>query len=363
MRFLADVAEERQRTCVSVCLCSGEYQEYPSRVAHASPMWRFVTTLCLVLGLLPLGFIRARPAQAVAVPEWGFSWYFTESASVAYDKGYALGQEAGSTPGTQQYVVVLAFGAMVNTSNGWTFSQWGLPSISDGAAKNRAQQFALGFWVGAGGDLNSFVRVAIGTHNNSGDVTFNAGKAMANRVDEGNAWIVSQGVSSQSGMFGANDLELGFGPPAPARDWVDGFDNNTSTSFYDSGDAAGCSTSGPAGTECGTSSYPGWAAHDVWYVSDYANAVPLPQIYTDSGSMAKQWKWLSVYAFINKVVRMNIRGSATQHGACAQKGGCSGINNTVSDGYNQLYNQLASDGRSYQPAASLLATDWKWTNP
>jgi hypothetical protein len=320
-----------------------------------------VLGLCLgaAVGWVSLG----QPANAVTVPEWGRSWYFTESASVAEDKGCSLGQEAYNTPGTQQYVVVLAFGTMINTSNGWKFNQFSLPNITDDQAKVRAQRFAKGFYWCASGDLSSYVRIGIGTSNSGGNITFNAGKAMANRVGEGNAWLDDQGYFTQAGIFGANDIELDWSSPTTAMNWVDGYNNNTSTDFYDTGDAAGCATGHEAGSECGTQAQPGWGASDVWYVSDFANAVPLPQIYTENESMAKQWKWLSVYAYNHKGSRMNIRGSATQHGACAQNGPCSGTNNTAADGYTQLFDALDSNSKSRQPAASLLATDWKWTNP
>lgn len=174
-----------------------------------------------------------------------------------------------------------------------------------------------------------------------------------------------RGESEPSGstVGGPRHIELDYGPPGEARNWVDGYNSNTSTSFYDVGDAAGCAQDQPAGAECGTQMNPGWNAVDVWRVSDYANAIPLPQIYTGSESMAKQWKWLSIYAYQNQSGRMNIRGSATQHQACAQNGDCAGTNNTLSEGWNQLKDKLQSDSRSNQPTESLLATDWKWTDP
>ena len=320
--------------------------------------------VCVLLTLAATlaGVVHTTPAHAANPPEWGLSWYFTNGTSDAYDRGCTLGNEARNTSGRQDYVVVLAFGAMINAPNGFKFGQWSHNPITDDEAKQRIQQYAKGFYFCSDTDTDSFLRIAMGTNNDSGAVGPLAGKAMANRVDEANSWLDNNNYDSQTGAFGANDIELGYGPPGEARDWVDGYNNNTSTAFYNTGDAAGCSTTDPAGSECGTATYPGWGANDVWYVSDFANAIPLPQIYTSSESMAKQWKWLSIYAYQHQNGRMNIRGSATQHAACAQAGGCSGVNNTVSEGWNQLKEKLQSDNRSDQPTASLLATDWKWTD-
>lgn len=79
--------------------------------------------------------------------------------------------------------------------------------------------------------------------------------------------------------------------------------------------------------------------------------------------MARQWKWLSVFAYEVKGSKMLVRGSATQHAACTQKGGCPGLDNTVPEGYTQLFERLDSDSRTRIPASNLMATDWKWTDP
>jgi hypothetical protein len=319
-----------------------------------------LTIMLAAAFLLPL----STTAQAVTVPEWGLSWYFTGTASDAYNKGCTVGTEAANTAGTQNYVVVLDMGAMFNTSSGWKFDQWSLSAITDDAAKTRIQQYGLGFYVCSAADTTSYLRVALGTHNQSGDVTYAAGKAMALRVKEANTYLASQGVASQVGAFGANDIELGYGGPATARDWHDGYEDAGSSVYYYTGDAAGCSSSQQAGTECGTPSFPGWDANDVWYVSNSGLGMPLPQIYREDGIMAKQWKYLSLYAYNVKGARMTIRGSATQHASCGQPGhSCPGLNNTVSDGYNQLYDELNSNSHTAQAASTLLATDWKWTNP
>lgn len=234
---------------------------------------------CAVAVLLAAVVVPAGPAAAVTIPEWARSWYFTRGNSTAHEYGCILGQEAASTPGTQNYVAVLALGSMFHDSAGWNFNQFGHTPITDDQGKQRAQQFAAGYYGCKGSDTSSFVRVAIGTNNSAGQVTYNAGKALANRVDEANAWLDANGFSGVTGIFGANDIELDWGPPAEAKAWTDGYRDNTYTIYYDTGDAAGCSTTQQAGSECGTAAYPGWTANDVWYVADRTGAMPLPQIY------------------------------------------------------------------------------------
>lgn len=254
-------------------------------------------------------------------------------------------------------------GFMFHNSTGWRFNQFSRPSITDDQAKQRAHSFAAEYYRCKGSDTSSFVRVAIGTNDSAGRVTYNAGKALANRVDEANAWLNANGYSGVVGIFGANDIELDWGPPAEAKDWADGYRDNTYTIYYDTGDAAGCSSTQQAGRECGTANYPGWTASDVWYVSDKLGAMPLPQIYREDEAQARQWKWLSVFAYEVKGGKMAIRTSATQHAACAQLGGCAGVDNTAAEGYTQLFEWLDSDQRTAVPASSLMATDWKWTDP
>jgi hypothetical protein len=74
-----------------------------------------------------------------------------------------------------------------------------------------------------------------------------------------------------------------------------------------------------------------------------APAYATPEIYREDGAQAKQWQQISKWATLNGQSRIYFAGSFTQHGACGQVGGCSGINNTASEGWNQLVAECARD--------------------
>jgi hypothetical protein len=82
----------------------------------------------------------------------------------------------------------------------------------------------------------------------------------------------------------------------------------------------------------------------VWWVSEgFALAHPLPEIYTNSGSMARQWYQLARYTDARHSADMVIAGTLTQFGACQQVGGCTTTDNTPSQGWTQLYDLLNAD--------------------
>lgn len=56
---------------------------------------------CALAVALAVVVLAAAPAEAVTIPEWARSWYFTESNNTAGTYGCTLGQEAASTPGTR----------------------------------------------------------------------------------------------------------------------------------------------------------------------------------------------------------------------------------------------------------------------
>jgi hypothetical protein len=113
-------------------------------------------------------------------------------------------------------------------------------------------------------------------------------------------------------------------------------DSLSNTTIYNFGDAAGCTQDGST-TACNN----GWTQERVWWVSEgFALARPLPEIYTNSGSMARQWYQLARYTDARHSADMVIAGTLTQFGACQQVGGCTTTDNTPSQGWTQLYDLL-----------------------
>ena len=83
----------------------------------------------------------------------------------------------------------------------------------------------------------------------------------------------------------------------------------------------------------------------MWWVSEgFALAHPLPEIYTNSGSMARQWyARLARYTDVRHSADMVIAGTLTQFRACQQVGGCTTTDNTPSQGWTQLYDLPNAD--------------------
>ena len=82
-------------------------------------------------------------------------------------------------------------------------------------------------------------------------------------------------------------------------------------------------------------------------------------IYAKGGANAEQWQELSLYAFGEDGVAMDIAGVTTQYWACQQMGGCSGTDNTPDDGLQQLYDELNNDPVTEQTLRWVTDMWWR----
>lgn len=87
--------------------------------------------------------------------------------------------------------------------------------------------------------------------------------------------------------------------------------------------------------------------------------VPAPGIYTTSGTQASQWKYLSLYSYLNHGSKFTFKGVMMQSGACAQVGGCRGTNNSPTTGWNQLNTAVDSDSRTATNPDGPTDIRWK----
>ena len=188
-------------------------------------------------------------------------------------------------------------------------------------------------------------------------VTFGHGAAWADAVDSVAAWTSSQGYGALVSVHGGSDIEPGFNSAADSRAWVDGYDSANSRAMYNLGSADGCPQAGDGRTSGACNN--GWRQHDVLYVSWLSGpAFPIPQIYTNSGSQAKQWRFIKLYGVVSLGRTMTIQGALTQSAACAERS-CSGdIDNTPEQGHSQLSSQLNADARTAQTVR--WSTDISW---
>jgi hypothetical protein len=291
---------------------------------------------------------------AFAAPPSSRSYYVTAySTSWAYNVGCSLGQLDLGRAGTQRSIAVLDFGAMYYSStNGWMMTAFSGADMKISSARAMVQEFGHGYWVCTGSDLTSTVYVGLGTNNSAGDVTSSAGLALAKQART--AWDTMDSNWPQSHGIGADDFES-WGKSSSlstaSKNWIDGYNSYSNRVFFvNFGSADGCPTSSiPSATSCN----PGLPAETIWRVSWSGVAWPLPEIYTTSGSQAKQWKYLSLYSYTKHGGKLSFsQGLMTEYAADS-------TTNTPTAGWNQLNNQLDSDSRTAENPGPPTDIRWK----
>lgn len=307
------------------------------------------------------------------MPRWTYSYYImTTSLQAHFDLGCALGLDDLNTPGTQDNLVILDYGspkqingvqgASLLLRTGFATTQ----QIAD-AVKN----FGWGYYVCTGQDMQSRLRIGIGTTNfptsENPSVTYEHGLAWALLVNQVNDWLkinTTNATTQQVDAVGANDIELAWNSYENTRKWLDGYDAANGYMMYNFGALPGCPRFSNPGAQCGSYPYV-WSREQVWYVIYGAGPVySLPEIYARNGVNAEQWYLMSVYGYQVHGAPVGFVGTLTNYTACRQVGGCgtgnSAIDNTPVQGWTQLYNLLNNDPRTAQ--GLRWASDIAWTN-
>lgn len=303
--------------------------------------------------------------EAAAPPATISRYMRTTDPTVLQNLGAAAGRDAADRFGTQDEVVILFFGAPHQFPDG-TFGAtcYTGPDCTTSQIAAGAKAFALGYFIGAGLDVSSQLRLALGTSNFGGLVNRAHGEAWARMVNDVGAYLERSLVGTQVDVAGANDMELDWNTPAATRAWVDGYSALTDFYFlYNFGDAAGCpSDRTPSGDDCGTPTHPEWTVEDVYHISWGAGpSLPLPQIYRNDGTNARQWYRLSLYAADRHGFPMRMSGSLTQHQACLEVSCDPSIDNTPSQGWAQLFTAFnTNDPRTAQRLP--WSTDIRFSN-
>jgi hypothetical protein len=286
-----------------------------------------------------------------SLPSVAFSQYMkTARTDVLGRLGCGEGRRlAGS--GQDNAIVILAFGRPMRHHRVFGASLFGVAFASTGAVERAAEAYAAGY-LRCSPPKAPHLHVAIGTSNFGPGVTYRHGAAWAGMVNSANDWLEDRGLDRRIEFAGANDIELGWNGPGVSRAWVRGYDSAAEWPFYDYGDAAGCP---PRGRCIGA-----WTQEDLWYVAWGArSAWPLPQIYTPTGSMAREWFQLSLYSYRRHGSRMTLAGALAQHMACRQSSDpCRGMNNSPAQAWRQLNRLLNSDLRTAQELRWL--SDFRW---
>jgi len=277
----------------------------------------------------------------------------TTRRSVLDAQGCLQAREVRATRGQLENVlVVMAFGRPMKIGNRYGASLFGAGFRDTSAVGRAARAYVQGYLRCIHDSDRARLHLALGTSNFGRQVSYRHGRAWGNMVNQANEWLSAQGAWPDVEIAGASDIELGWNGPAISKLWVKGYDSVARWPFFDFGDAGGCP---PKGDCLGS-----WTQEDVWYVAWGAEtALPLPQIYTPTGSQAEQWYRLSLYAYRHHGSRMHIDGVLSQHMACKQSSDpCWGINNSPARAWSQLWQALNRDRRTAQDL--VWSTDLRW---
>lgn len=320
-----------------------------------------IIAIATVLIIFNITAVYAAPAKPPTSTSWYVNYVSGDTDQILYDWMYNRGYEAGqidlNLAGTQNSVAILHFGQPMIQGTTYGASGYGR-FLSAAVVKEAARQFARGYYFGSGSDTSSQMRIVVGTSNDGTSVTNAHGQAWAQLIKD--IGVAINPYASQVSVRGGSDLEVDWSTSGTtAVNWVNGYASTWAPPYflYNFGDAAGCPTSGT--TNIPGSCNNGWTQDTVRYISwGAAPSYPLPQIYSTAGGNAKQWQQISLYSYLAFGGRMSILGALSQSQACAQRGGCTGINNTPQQAWDQLWTELNNDARTAQNLS--WSTDIKW---
>lgn len=302
-------------------------------------------------------------------PRPSISYYFYMygyTQAKAFNLGCQVGTEDLNTPGKQESLVILDFGI-----SKYQDGQYGASGMKIGGFYTMAQiadavqQFGLGYWDCTDSDFDSELHIAVGTnnYNNSNvysnlSVTYGHGRAWAQMVNQVNDWFLNVCPNSCNGQvdaMGANDIELAWSSPEAAIDWLNGYDSANRYSLINFGAAEGCPN------YCGGGGYY-WTKDQVLQVTNSGPVYSLPEIYLNSGTNAYQWYQLSLYSVQKFGYPFDFAGTLTNYGACQQypEPACEYIDNTPEQGWQQLYDLVNKDPKTYDDLK--YSSDIQWTD-
>lgn len=286
----------------------------------------------------------------------------TTDSTKAYNLGCNQGTDDRNRAGTQQRLVILAFGTPALSGSTYGVYLSGTAKFASRAQlEPAAEQYARGYYLCTGTDLDSTISLALGETNYGSQVASNAtqqGRAWSNFVEDVRDWVGSGGYGTQVYVEGAFDMEVAWNGSGTSLPLLAGFDSiNSGLASYDYGSADGCPSSGRGNCVAGSHS---WSL-DQRYQAAWGNfdSYSIPQIYTPSGSQAVQWGNITRYGSHQYNAPIQFSGSLTQQGACnydvahGDSNPCMGTDNSPGTGWNQLYYQANQEaGTAMSPQYS-----------
>jgi hypothetical protein len=258
--------------------------------------------------------------------------------------------------------MTLFFGAPTVARGGYGATVWGAPDMHLWDIEQTVMNVIRGY---AYCRQNTRFRllVGIGTSNSAIDARSHAwlqahGAAWATSVRNVAAWA-NRYYPGVAQVYAAWDFEPSWSSFASADYWMRGYDTRPGRQLmFINSSADGCSTWNANNEPCNN----GWNQHRVWHLAwQHDPSLPIPQIYTNSGTQAQQWKLIDLWATVNMRDGMYFYGTLTQSGACRQVGTCRGTTNTPHQAHDQLLWWLRSDRRTSQPSLDTMM-DVRWNS-
>lgn len=256
--------------------------------------------------------------------------------------------------------MTLFFGAPTSVGGTYGATLWGAPDLTVHQIGQRVQNFVRGF---AYCRTNSSHRLLIGMGtsnsviNGRSDAWLRAhGDAWARNVRALAAWA-NANYPGHAQIMGAWDAEPSWSTFAKAEQWMHGYDGYPHRQLlYANASADGCPPASATNGPCNN----GWNQQRVWHLAwQHDPSLPIPQIYNTSGTQARQWQQIDLWASRTQGDGMFFYGSMTQYGACRQVGGCAGTNNTPHAGNDQVMWWLNSHRLTAQSDVATM-TDMNW---
>jgi hypothetical protein len=283
------------------------------------------------------------------------SYYMARNSS---PDAAALGCYNGGKSGR----MTLFFGAPTEARGGYGATAWGATDLHMWDIENTVMDVIRGY---AYCRQNAGFRLQIGIGTSTSGIN---GRSGAWLRAHGNAWATSvRNVAAWANyyypgvaqVYGAWDFEPSWSSFETADAWMHGYDGRPGRQpMFINASADGCSTTKADNNPCNN----GWNQHRVWHLAwEHDPSLPIPQIYTNSGTQARQWKLIDLWATANTGDGMYFYGTLSQYGACRQVGGCSGTSNTPHEAHDQLLWWLQTDSRTTQPSIDTM-TDVNWNS-
>lgn len=299
--------------------------------------------------------VAAAPDSPTALP----TSYYNRSYYMS-DGDFAAARNLGCANGDKTGRMTLFFGAPTDVSGTYGSTMWGAPNRTAQQVGAIVKEFARGYaWCRRSPSYTLFI--GVGTSNSTIDsrseVWLRAhGKTWASMVRDLRAWsdTYHRGYFS---IYGAWDAEPSWSTYNKAEHWMYGYNSQPGrVGVHVNNSADGCAQYSSNNASCNN----GWNQYWMWRLSwQYDPALPIPQIYTTTGSQARQWHQIDLYG-VSRGDGLYFYGVMSQYAACSRPGtSCPGTDNTPREAHDYLLWYSNTHPATYQ-AEILNATNINW---